>query len=74
MFQREQEKLEEGVLQREHERRRKECCNEKTRGEGRSVATKKQEAKEGMLQQERERLEGVLQREQDKLEERVLRL
>ena len=44
------------------------------RGKGRSVATKKQEAKEGTLQQERERLEGVLQREQDKLEERVLRL
>ena len=41
VLQREQEKLEEGVLQREHERRRKECCNENTRGEGRSVATKK---------------------------------
>jgi hypothetical protein len=37
------------VLQRENERRRKECCNEKMRGEGRNVATRAGKSRGGSV-------------------------
>ena len=48
----------EGVLQREHERRRKECCNENTRGEGRSVAMKKTRGKGRSVSMKKQEAEG----------------